>query len=270
MKQPSPLCACALFAAVVAASPPARAQAQDPWSFSLSIYGYVPSVGGSTQFPPPAGGSPINVDGGSVLDKLQGAFMGSFEAVRGPWGLFTDILYVDLGDSRNGTRSIEIGGVLPVGVTADTHFDLRGWIWTVAGVYRAQATPRYTMDVVGGVRALDIDVRLDFALQGNIGGLPPADVAGTREADARNWDAIIGVKGRARLADGSRWFVPYYFDIGAGESKFTWQAMAGLGYSFGWGDIVGSWRYIDYRMKSDTGIRDLNLSGPALAAVFRW
>lgn len=270
MKHPSALCACALAAAAAVAAPAAHAQAQDDWSFALSIYAYVPSFSGSTQFPPPAGGRPINADGGSVLDKLQGAFMGSFEAVRGRWGVYTDILYLQLGDTRSGTRGIDIAGALPVGVSADTDFDLRGWIWTLAGLYRVQSTPRHTYDVIGGVRALDISQRLGFSLQGSIGSLTPADVAGTRNTDERNWDAIVGVKGRARFADGSRWFVPYYVDIGTGESKFTWQAMAGVGYSFGWGDLVGTWRYIDYRMKGDTGIRDMSLNGPMVGAVFRW
>jgi hypothetical protein len=270
MKESSALCACALFAVAAAAPTAADAQIRDDWSYALSIYAYVPSFSGSTAFPPPAGGRPINADGGELMDKLQGAFMGSFEAVRGRWGVYTDIIYLQLGESRSGTRGIEIGGALPVGVSASTDFDLRGWMWTLAGLYRVQSSPRYSYDIVGGLRALDISQRLGFSLEGSIGNLPPADISGTRNTDARNWDAIIGVKGRARFADRSPWFVPYYVDIGTGDSKFTWQAMAGVGYSFGWGDIVGSWRYIDYRMKNDTGVRELTLNGPSIGAVFRW
>jgi hypothetical protein len=91
-----------------------------------------------------------------------------------------------------------------------------------------------------------------------------------REASLRNWDGIVGVKGRYAFAEGGKWFIPYYVDIGTGESKFTWQAMGGVGYSFGWGDIIGAWRYLDYQMKSGKPIESLNFSGPAIAAVFRW
>ena len=99
--------------------------------------------------------------------------------------------------------------------------------------------------------------------------MPVADRAGSREASEQNWDAIVGVKGRVRPGDGA-WFFPYYLDAGTGESKFTWQALAGVGYAFGWGDIVGAWRYTDYRMKSDQVVQDLTFSGPAIGVVFRW
>jgi hypothetical protein len=85
-----------------------------------------------------------------------------------------------------------------------------------------------------------------------------------------NWDAIVGLKGRFAFGESRKWFVPYYADIGAGDSKFTWQAMGGVGYSFGWGDVVAAWRYTDYDMKSGKKIESLNLNGPAIAAVFRW
>ncbi len=46
--------------------------------------------------------------------------------------------------------------------------------------------------------------------------------------------------------------------------------MGGIGYSFGWGDVVGSWRYLDYKMKSGSNVEKLNFNGPSLAAVFHW
>ena len=46
--------------------------------------------------------------------------------------------------------------------------------------------------------------------------------------------------------------------------------MAGIGYSFGWGDVLAAWRYLDYDMKSGETIESLNLNGPLIAVVFRW
>jgi hypothetical protein len=46
--------------------------------------------------------------------------------------------------------------------------------------------------------------------------------------------------------------------------------MAGVGYGFGWGDVVASWRYVDYQMKSGSAIEELSFNGPAIAAAFRW
>jgi hypothetical protein len=37
-----------------------------------------------------------------------------------------------------------------------------------------------------------------------------------------------------------------------------------------WGDIIAAWRYTDYKMKSGSPVEDLTMSGPAIAATFRW
>ena len=85
-----------------------------------------------------------------------------------------------------------------------------------------------------------------------------------------NWDAIIGVKSRHAFGDRLQWFVPLYADVGGGDSSLTYQLAAGIGYSFGWGDIVGMWRYVSYDMKSDDVIQDLTFNGPMLGVTFRW
>ena len=126
------------------------------------------------------------------------------------------------------------------------------------------------MDLVAGARMLDIEQTLGWEVTGNVGSIPLPGRAGESKASLTNWDAIVGVKGRFAFGDGSKWFVPYYADIGAGDSDFTWQAMGGLGYSFGWGDVVAAWRYIDYDMKSGNKIESMTFNGPAIAAVFRW
>jgi hypothetical protein len=117
---------------------------------------------------------------------------------------------------------------------------------------------------------LDIKQKLGWQLSGNVGSVPLPGRAGNLEAKAQNWDAIVGVKGRMALGAERKWFVPYYLDIGTGESDLTFQAMAGIGYAFGWGDVVASWRYLDYEMKSGSNVEKLNFNGPAVAAVFHW
>jgi hypothetical protein len=46
--------------------------------------------------------------------------------------------------------------------------------------------------------------------------------------------------------------------------------MVGLGYSFGWGDVDAAWRYLDYHLRSEGPIKDLNFNGPAVGVHFRW
>ena len=44
------------------------------------------------------------------------------------------------------------------------------------------------------------------------------------------WDGIVGAKGAFALGDKHKWVVPYYVDIGTGDSDVTWQAELGVGY----------------------------------------
>jgi hypothetical protein len=261
----------AALVAVIAFTPvAASAQPTGKWEYGAALYGYLPTIGGQTTFPPSGGGDSIGVDAETILDKLKMTFMGSFEASNGRWGVFTDLVYFDVGDSRSNTQSFSIGRVgIPAGVSASVDYDLKGWMWGIAGTYRVATAANHRADLLAGARALNVRQRLRWTLAGDVGPIALADRAGTREADDQNWDAIVGMRGRVALGDG-RWFVPYYVDVGTGESKSTWQAMAGVGYSFGWGDVVGAWRYIDYRMKSGSAVEELNFSGPSIAAVFHW
>ena len=249
----------------------AFAQSGDAWQFSGSLNLFLPSMSGNSKFPASGGGSAIDVDGGKILDSLNSTFMGSFEARKGAWGLFTDVIYLDLSASQSGSRDFRIGRAdLPAGASANLELGLSGWSWTLAGSYRLATTPRYHVDVIAGARLLDIETRLDWALAGNVGSVALADRAGSRTTRQKNWDFIIGAKGRLSLGAAGKWFVPYYLDIGTGDSQKTVQANTGLGYAFSWGDVVGSWRYIDYDMKSDATVQNLRFSGPMVAAVFHW
>ncbi|HSB23829.1 MAG TPA: hypothetical protein VLE94_12075 [Burkholderiaceae bacterium] len=264
------LTAAALCGTLLLATGASRAQASEDWKFQAIIYGYLPSVGGTTTLPGTGGGSSATVDAATIIDNLKFTFMGSLEASKGPWGVFTDVIYLDLGNSKSQSRDLTIGGVLPAGVTANIDFNLKGWLWTLAGSWRAVTTPTYKLDVFAGARMLDMDQTLDWQLNGSVGPIALPDRAGSRSVGMTNWDAIAGVKGRAAFGDGGKWFVPYYLDVGAGQSKFTWQAVGGVGYSFGWGDVIGAWRYVGYDMKSGKPIESVNFSGPAIGALFRW
>ena len=271
MKTSIALATATLCSALLVAPGASRAQASDDWKFQAIVYGYLPSVGGTTTFPAGGGSSSATIDASTILENLKFTFMGSLEASKGPWGVFTDVIYLDLGNSKSQSRDIAIGGgQLPAGASATLDYELKGWLWTLAGSWRAAATPTYKLDVFVGARMLDMDQTLGWQVSGNVGPIALPDRAGSRGVGLTNWDAIAGVKGRAAFGDGGKWFVPYWVDVGAGQSKLTWQAMTGVGYSFGWGDVVGAWRYIDYEMKSGKPVESVNFSGPAIAAVFRW
>ena len=259
-----------LFALVSATTVCAEAQTRpDETRFRATIYGYFPGLSGTTEFPSGAGGPSITVNAKDLLEDLKMAFMGTLEMRSGKWGGLVDWVYADVGSQKAGTREFSIHGQqLPVGLTANLSLDVKTNILTLAGTYSFIESPSYSTGLVFGARMLDMDNTLDWSFVGT----GPAGIArtGRSEVSATNWDAIIGARGRAHFGSTLAWFVPYYVDIGTGNSKVTWQAMTGLGYSFGWGDAIVVWRYLDYEFDSGEPTQSLTFNGVAVGLSFRF
>lgn len=254
---------CSTFAA------PSRAQTSaDDWQFLAVVYAYLPQINGSATF---ASGTPsdITIDPNQLIHGLNFAFMGAFEARKGPWGVFTDLIYVHASGSQSATRSLSIGGVsIPAGVTADAHLDVKSTIWTLAGEYRVVSAPQATLDLLIGTRALYLDQHLSWQFSSDVGPFVGPGRQGASEVNPNNWDGIVGAKGRLIFGDGHTWFMPYYLDVGTGASQLTWQGYGGVGYAFSWGEILGVWRYLDYHFSSHSSTIAFN--GPAIGVDFRW
>jgi hypothetical protein len=263
------LSAAAMVAAITVPNVVSAQQLSDQWQFGATIYGWFPEIGGKSTFPAGTGSS-INVDADKIIDSLKFTFMGTLEVRKGRWGAFTDIVYLDLGGSKSRTRDLSAGGQpLPADVTANANLDLKGLAWTTAGTYRIVAEPGATFDVLAGARLFDVKEKFGWEFSADIGGVSPPPRTGNSEAKLDNWDAIVGVKGRISFGDRNQWFVPYYADVGTGDSDLTWQGLAGIGYKFGWGEVFGVYRYLDYSLK-DSKVEDVHFGGPAIGVSFRW
>ncbi|MCC7041979.1 MAG: hypothetical protein IT516_16855 [Burkholderiales bacterium] len=266
--------ALALASAVATTALPAPAAAQslaDGWKFRAIAYGYFPDIGGSSTFPAPTGGGSTQVDASKILDNLQSAFMGTFEAHKGRFGFLVDVLYMDVHGAKTNTRDVSIDGhELPIGVMANTDLALRGTVLELAASYAAVTDPRASLDVVGGARMLDIRQTLTLELSAAVG--PDTGPGRSRETTVHPtyWDAIVGARGQFRFGDRQEWFVPWYADVGAGESRLTYQLIGGLGYAFSWGQLIGAWRYLDYDFKSGSALQSMDFSGPMLGVAFAW
>ena len=263
--------AATLFAVTVLLSSTAGAQVRpDDWQFRALIYAYLPTISGSTTFPA-GSGSNVNADSDKILDSLKFAFMGTLEAQKGRWGAFTDVMYLNVSGSKSGTRDLTIGGVeLPAGVSSNASLDIKATVWTLAANYRVLAAPDAAYDVFAGARLVDVTEKLGWEFSANVGPVVGPGQTGSSQTKLDNWDAIVGLKGRFNFGQNREWFIPYYVDIGTGNSNFTWQAVAGIGYAFHWGDAILTYRYLDYNFKSSSRIDDTTIKGPLLGVTLRW
>lgn len=274
-----------LGAAALLAPPAALAQASksgpDDWKFRASVYGWLPSIDVKSNYSVPpaiaaaglAPGGNAEVDGSDILKSIEGVFMGTFEMRKGRWGAVTDLIMLNLGQTKTGIKHFTIGGrVLPTVpgdavLTAD--YSLEGAVWTLAGQYTAIDEPGHNLNVIAGARYLTVDQKLNWNFSGNVGPIALPLRGGTMNSDGSVTDFVVGVRGQARLGDG-RWFVPYYLDVGTGQSNSTYQAMVGLGYAFDWGEITAAYRVLDYNLPDSKFISDLRFHGGLIGVGFRW
>lgn len=252
----------ALCTAVLCVSPVLAqtntSDSQDQWKYSGAIYLWGADLGGRT-----IDGSEVEVGFSDLVDNLETGFMGAFEARKNDWSLLTDIIYLDIGANKTADLSVPVGPI-QVPVTTATNLGLQGLIWHVSGGYELYSANDSRLDLVGGVRYLDLDMDLFLELQ----SLGPGQSRTVSES-LTAWNGIIGLKGRASL--GERWYLPYYFDLGAGDSDSTWQLAVGIGFQAGSGwDVALVYRYLEWNLASTRVIKDLDFSGPSLGVFFRW
>ena len=261
---------------IVATIPAVSLAAESPsddWQWAVTIYGWLPDITGDTHFPAapggPTDGPSIDISGGDILDALEFAFLSALEVRKGRWGVATDVIYLDMGATKSNTRNLSVGGNdLPASVTANADLDITSWVWTTVGTYRVIDQPAHSLELLAGARLLDVSQTLTWHFDGDIGSLPLPGRDGKSEVGDDLWDGIIGVRGRINFGTNRTWFVPYYLDVGTGDSDSTLQAMAGVGYVFSWGEIKAGWRYLDYDLEAP--IESLTTSGPQIGATFRF
>ena len=267
----------------VIGTPAASAAETDPydgaWHYALTLYGWAPGVKGTFNFDIPSGSiiprpgvsasATGSVSPNDYLSSLQFAAMVSGEARKGDGAIVADLIYADLANLKSRINDVHApDGRVTLPLDEDVNLGLRATILTVAGSYTVPRNDSGTLDLMGGVQYAGIRSSLDWNFSGPNGVL--AKSGGSSES-VNLWDAIIGVRGRVKLSDDGAWFLPYAADIGAGNaSNWTWQAYAGVGYRFDWGDLILAFRNLSYDQSGDKHLQNVSLTGPLLGVTFHW
>jgi len=221
---------------------------------TVSIYGWIPNLDADFKYhvpDNPYSGASDEVDSKSS-EKLDMVFMGSYGLRKENYSFLSDIIYLKTSNHK------EVA-VLKTGNVESKH-EIKAWMLGFYGGYNVLNTPRVSMDAIGGLRyfSLSLDATVDLTKNYAPSVSPSTHVT----------DAIVGVRGFVNIKD--NWYMPYHFDIGAGDSDLTWQAYTGVGYHFGWGDVVLSYRAIHYDVGDSNLVEEFDLRGPQLGAIFRF
>jgi len=239
----------------------AAAQEADKWQYEATLYLWLPGIDGDLKYTLPGdGGGVLPIDSSTVLDSLNMTFMGNLAAHYNKWSFAADIIYLDMSNSKN--------TVIPIGQEAvDVYADLGLSGWMVSGIvgYDVVQTDRVRLAVLGGLRYFTLDADANLSVNGP---LPPTPPPASLSESTDLWDGIVGVRGSIMLNE--HWFLPYYADIGTGDSDLTWQLFAGIGYQFNWGDIKLGYRYLKYDQGDDKFLQDFEFYGPIMGVGFRF
>ncbi len=230
----------------------------DQWRFEVTPYVWAPGIKGTMGFDNGLARS-ADFNSSNVLSNLKSGGMIAAEAHYGKWGV--------MGDSVSAT--LQNSGSIPVYGGAAQIADkitLQQTILTGAVTYTFANTKNAYVDGLLGVRAIDVTATLSGNL---VGGTPEKETISKKTSTV---DPIIGAKGRFRLADSS-WYIPFYGDIGSGggTTNITWQAMVGVGKSFGkLIDASLTYRALYYDMKAGGVLQKTTMQGPQLAVTFKF
>lgn len=222
----------------------------DQWNFGVGLYGWLPKISGST-----ASGSDVDVNQGELIDALQMTLQGILSITKGKWSFALDIVYLSVGDDQSGVLNVPTGNV-----NTNTNVDLQTWIVTPTIGYQLLEDEKGKLNFIVGARYLSLDLDVNI----NIATSPPRT---PRVSDSGGiWDGIIGLHGEVTLNE--QWYLPFYLDIGTGESDLTWQAALSVGYRFNSFDVVAGYRYLNWDLSDNPALDDLTVNGPYAGLKF--
>lgn len=231
----------------------------DAWRFEVTPYLWAPGIKGT-----------VGLDSGptksadfttsNVLGDLKSGGMISAEAHKGSWGVMGDLVSATLQKTSSSPVVTSYG---PANI-ADK-ITLQQTVLTGAATYTVVNGKDTYVDAMLGVRAIYATVTANLSIVGTSDKTTISKTTSTV-------DPIIGAKGRYRIAD-STWYVPFYGDIGSGggTTNLTWQAMAGVGKTFGsLIDASLTYRALYYDMKNGGVLQKTTMLGPQVAVTFKF
>lgn len=237
-----------LAAAIMTTNAAAQSRPVDAWRGQITLYGWGAGIGGDLR--PGRGAPEISFDKSlsEVLEDLDSALFVTGSARRGNLVLFGDLSY-----SSSSRR-----GVVAPGVPARGKLEQRSI--TLAAGQRVTETANSSVDILGGIRAWDVE------------GSVAVPLAGVNLSFDKTFvDPILAVRGNLRIAP--QWSVIGYVDaggLGVGSDATyqiavtaNYQATESLYLSFGYRHL-----YVDYD-SGGTSIK-ANISGPLLGATLRF
>lgn len=266
--------------AQLASSPPPSGS-DAGWSFAVNPYIWLPRISQTLQATGPQGRAvttAVDVGFTDYLTLVNFAAMVGGVARYDRFSLITDFVYINdsltsntlhLSSVNHGSGLIDI----PRSVQISTGTRMAMTIWSAAGGYTLLQGDWGNVDALVGMRMLTFASNTNYQLSTSIQA-PNNTLAlsqgGTLNINKAYFDAIGGLTGRINIPN-SKFYLPFYVDVGSGGLPLTWQVYGGAAYSVkNWADVSVGYRHLVFENKSSTGVQHMSLSGFILGANIRF
>lgn len=249
MNRASTACLAVLLATALAPT----ARAEEPLTFSLTPYIWLPSIDAGLG----VSGTPVSVENSSGIDdifngEIDFALLLTGQVRKGRWGLLYDAQFVtfDFDGDRQGTF--------------EPHADVTFFDATLLAAYQVIEHDRGNVNIAAGARGIYADVDLTVR--------STASSAVFEGGASKTWvDPIIGVMGTYRFNDS--WAVHGYADVGGFgvSSELTYQLLGTVSYSFN--DNIAlqiGYRYFAVDFEDGPFEFDVKLFGPIIGLTFKF
>lgn len=245
----SALCTAFAGSMLALAAAPGNAASGDSLTWVAAPYIWLPTVDASFNDRSGSGNPDVGEGESDIMDKLDGAFLGHLETQGDNWGVFSDMVFLGLGDDHNGTR-----------VSTDSELD--AGIYELAAVW-SPGDERYRgFEVIGGIRYMTVDLQVDFD------PVNPALASRSVNFDEDFTDFLIGARFTVPLSD--NWNFAVRGDTSFGDSEGTWNVSGLFGRKLGSGSLVFGYRYFSAELKPNENTLDIDLYGPEIGYAFVW
>lgn len=126
----------------------ATASDAEQWEFGAMIYLWGAGLEANTQT-----GGDIDISFSDIVDDLDMAFMGTFDARKGKWSVLLDAVYLDMSQNGGGSETIPIlEGAFEINRSVDVDITMKASITTFGAGYNVVDNKRVKLDLVGGAR----------------------------------------------------------------------------------------------------------------------
>lgn len=246
--------ATSFFALTLLAPQAAFAQSGGDWHVSLAPL-YLSAAKSDGQLTAGTQTIPVFMDFKDTASNLSAAFSFHVEAGKRRWGVASDLNYMGL--STESTVTV-LQQPLP------TEFKFDQTVFELAGTYTVN--PKANFALISGLRTFTFAPTLSFTRNQAL------QVVDTSRTSA---DLFAGFTYRPKLSEKLS-FVSRV-DIGGGDAKITWSAVAGVEYRFKpWGGLVVVYKGLGIDASQDvtdetigTGF-DMTYYGPTFGLNFHW